>query len=198
MQSSKNRVKMVEYSKYKIGHRGILFLQETHYLIDREKQWNDKFKDQLYFSHGKTNSCGVLIAFYGNLNVVVKNQFNDGYGRILILEVTIDDADYLLVNVYNTNREQEQLKILQNLSVMLENFDSFCSNNAIIAGDFDLFFSKKLECKCGNSYIKKHSVNQIIKILKTFDLCDIWRIRNPKTKSFTFRQKHFLVLYSVD
>ena len=158
---------MVEYSKYKIGHRGILFLQETHYLIDREKQWNDKFKDQLYFSHGKTNSCGVLIAFYGNLNVVVKNQFNDGYGRILILEVTIDDADYLLVNVYNANREQEQLKILQNLSVMLENFDSFCSNNVIIADDFNLFFRKKLEFKGGD--LKKHSLRHIIKILETFD-----------------------------
>ena len=23
------------------------------------------------------------------------------------------------------------------------------------------------------------------------DLCDIWRIRNPKKKSYTFRQQHF-------
>ena len=39
--------------------------------------------------------------------------------------------------------------------------------------------------------LKKHSVSHIIKILETFDLCDIWQIRNPKTISFTFRQKHF-------
>ena len=31
----------------------------------------------------------------------------------------------------------------------------------------------------------------MIKIGEAFDLCDIWRIRNPKTKSFTFTQKHF-------
>ena len=24
-----------------------------------------------------------------------------------------------------------------------------------------------------------------------FDLCDIWRIKHPKTKTYTFRQKHF-------
>ena len=30
-----------------------------------------------------------------------------------------------------------------------------------------------------------------MKILETFDFYDIWRIRNPKTKSCTFRQKHF-------
>ena len=77
---------------------------------------------------------------------------------------------YLLVNVYNANTEQEQIKALQNLSVMLENVDSFCSNNVIIAGDFNIFFSKKLECKGREPYLKKHSVSHIIKILETFDL----------------------------
>ena len=47
------------------------------------KQWNDKFKGQLYFSHGKTNSCVVLTGFYGNIDVVIKKQLNDENGRIL-------------------------------------------------------------------------------------------------------------------
>ena len=71
---------------------------------------------------------------------------------------------------------------------MLEKFDSFF---AIMAGDFNLFFIKKLECKGGDIYLKKHSVSHTIKMPETFDLCDIWRIRNLKTKSLTFRQKHF-------
>ena len=124
LQSSKKRVKMFEYFKNKIVHRDILFLQEKHSSIDTEKQWNDEFKGQLYFSHGKTISCSVLIAFYANINAVVKNQFNDDNGRILILEMTIDDTEYLLANVYYANTEQKQLKPLQNISVMLENFDS--------------------------------------------------------------------------
>ena len=45
---------------------------------------------------------------------------------------------------------------------MLENFDSFCCNNVIIAGDFNPFFSKNLECKGGDPYLKKHSVSHII------------------------------------
>ena len=90
--SSKKRVKMFEHFKNKIGHRGILFSQETHSSIDTEKQWNDEFKGQLYFSHRKAISCSV-IAFYGNINVEVKNQFNDGNGRILNLEVTIDHTE---------------------------------------------------------------------------------------------------------
>ena len=42
---------------------------------------------------------------------------------------------------------------------MLENFENFCSNNAIIADDFNLFFSKKLECEDGDPYLEKHSVS---------------------------------------
>ena len=56
---------------------------------------------------------------------------------------------------------------------MLENFDIFCSNYVIIAGDFNIFFSKKLECKGGDPYYKKDSVSHIIKIIETFDFCDI-------------------------
>ena len=92
--------------------------------------------------------------------------------------MTIDDTEYLLVNVYNANTEQEQLKTLQNLSVKLKSFDSFCSNNVIIAGDFNFFFCKKLECKGGDLYRKKHSVGHMIKILKNFDLHGFWLIRN--------------------
>ena len=98
-------------------------------MTDTEKHLNDEFKGQLYFSHSKTKSYGAPIAFYGNVNVVDKNQFNDDNGRVLSLEVTIDDTemvsqvDDLPVNVYDANIEQEQLKTLQNLFVMLENLD---------------------------------------------------------------------------
>ena len=37
-QSSKRRVKLFEYFKNTIGHRGILFLQETNSTIDTEIQ----------------------------------------------------------------------------------------------------------------------------------------------------------------
>lgn len=46
----------------------------------------------------------------------MKKQLNGDNGRLLILEVTIDDAEYRLVNIYNANTEQFQLKTLQNLS----------------------------------------------------------------------------------
>ena len=84
----------------------------------------------------------------------------------LILEKMIDVIKYLLVYVYNTNTKQEQLKTLQS-------FDSFCSNNEIITGDFKLFSSKTLECKVGDLYLIPVPIPHKIKILETFDLCNI-------------------------
>ena len=35
------------------------------------------------------------------------------------------------------------------------------------------------------------SIKKIIEIIENFELCDIWRIRNPTKKCFTFRQNHY-------
>ena len=42
----------------------------------------------------------------------------------------------------------------------------------------------------GKPTLKKKSIAKFIEPKEKFDLCDIWRIRNPKTKRYTFRQKH--------
>ena len=69
LQSTKKRLKLFNFSKNKIGPKGILFLQETHSSVETEKKWINDFKDKIYYSHDKTNSHGVLIAIYGNLNI---------------------------------------------------------------------------------------------------------------------------------
>ena len=65
IQSSKKRLKLIQYFKDKIGSTGILFLQETHSNSKMEQKLKEDSKDQVFFSHGKTNSCGVLTAHFG-------------------------------------------------------------------------------------------------------------------------------------
>ena len=40
-------------------------------------------------------------------NFVVNNQKTDNDGRILLLHVTINDVDFVLINLYNVNTETE-------------------------------------------------------------------------------------------
>ena len=54
-----------------------------------------------------------------------------------------------------------------------------------------MFFDQKLESAGGNPILKKLAVSKLIELKESLNLCDIWRIRNPKSKVFTFRQRHF-------
>ena len=146
---------------------------------------------KLFFSHGRTNSCGVAIGYYGSKSFTLLKKLTDQSGRILVLEVSVNDDVYVLANLYNPNTESEQLLTLSQLTNFLEEIDDIRSKKIILGGDFNFFLDTKLEAKGGKPVLKKHSIAKIIEILENFDLCDIWRIRNPNLKRFTFRQNHF-------
>ena len=120
-----------------------MFLQETHPLKVTEQLWCDEFNDDLFFSYGKTNSCGILVGFYGNISYSVKKKLSDNSGRILLLAVAIDGKEYHLVNLYNGNTEPEQLKILESLSKILKEFQDISEKTIIFSGDFNSFFDQK-------------------------------------------------------
>ena len=59
LQASKKHLKLFKYFKNKIFLNGIVFLQEMHSTKENEIKWIDEVDSNSYFSHGKSNSCGV-------------------------------------------------------------------------------------------------------------------------------------------
>ena len=59
-----------------------------------------------------------------------------------------------------------------------------------MAEDFNLFFDSKLDAQGGNPTIKKKSLAKLIELKESYDLRDIWRVRNAKSRRFTFTQRH--------
>ena len=53
------------------------------------------------------------------------------------------------------------------------------------------FFNASLEATGENAKLKTRTVGKSLELQDKFDLCDIWRIKHPKTKTFTFTQNHF-------
>ena len=47
-----------------------------------------------------------LFGICGNIDHNVKTVFTDKKGRILILEISIKNEHYILVNLYNENKEK--------------------------------------------------------------------------------------------
>ena len=59
-----------------------------------------------------------------------------------------------------------------------------------MAGDLNLFFNSKLDTAGGNPTLKRKSLAKLIEFKESYDLCNIWRVRNTKVKQFTYNQQH--------
>ena len=136
LKSSKKRIKMFEYFRDKVSNNGIIFLQETHSTEDAYNKWRDDFQGQIFFSHGTTNSCGVMIGFLGNKKIKYNKIRTDNNGRIIVLEAEIDDEIFFLINLYDPNTEAEQFETLFELEQMLDIFSLDSSKNILLAGKF--------------------------------------------------------------
>ena len=58
-----------------------------------EPKWKDEFGGHLFFSHVKTNSCGVAIDYCGTEDFEVVNTACDKNGRILILDAELNGTN---------------------------------------------------------------------------------------------------------
>jgi len=67
----------------------------------------------------------------------------------------------------------------------------------IIRGDFNVVIDQDLDC-AGGSPKEKESVKLVNDICLNYDLIDIWRIRNPDSMLFTWRQKKPLIQRRLD
>ena len=123
IQSYKKRLKLVKYFKGKIGSTGVLFLQETQSSSKVKQKWKEDFKGHVFFSHEKTNSCGFLTAYFGKKNFNVKKQETDKEGCISILDVSINDSEHILINLYNDNKEKEKINVCSNMFALLKKFN---------------------------------------------------------------------------
>ena len=110
--------------------------------------------EDLFFSHGRSNSCGVAIGSIEDLKVV--NTARDKNGRMLILVAELNGTNFLLIIFYNSNTESEQLSTFSTLQKLLEKFDDYNKKNIIFEGDFNLIFDCKFDASGGNPILKKN------------------------------------------
>lgn len=55
------------------------------------------------FSHGNTNSCGVMSGYLGRKKIKINTIKNDNQGRVVIVDAHIDEETFVVINLYNAN-----------------------------------------------------------------------------------------------
>ena len=154
----------------------ICFLQETYSTADVVNQWKKQWPGEVFFSHGSNHSRGVAIFVRKSLDFKVKSSRVDVEGRYLILEATIQDEPFLLINIYAPNKSAKQSSFFQALSELISDEEYQATNYKILAGgDFNVGLKLTLDCSGGNLTVKD-SVKFVEDLVKGIqNIFSIWK-----------------------
>ena len=149
-------------------------------------------------AHGSSNSCGVAILVKKGVDCTIHSNILDPLGRYVILKAEINDKMYVLINVYAPNKEADIIKFLNSLLTTLRKNNLDEGENIIIGGDFNCPLNPTLGKKGGLLIPRKSVVTTIENIQEELDLVDIWRVKNPERKSFTWSQNSPMIFCRLD
>ncbi len=166
----------------------ILFLQETYSSEIAENRWTQEWGGVGYFAHGTKHSCGVAILIRKGLGVDIEDICIDRQGRYVLLNIKLDNNTFTLINLYSPNKESEKVIFFTKLAQIMESKGVNAASNIIIGGDWNVVLTAK-DKMGGNIYTKSKAAEEIYRIKETFNLLDIWRIRNEDVMRYTWRQK---------
>ena len=171
-----------------------IFLHETHSTKLTVDTCSAEWGGKAFFSHGTSNSKGVMILINPNLDCKIEKCISDKSGRYIILDVSVDDTRLTLVNIY-ANDLNQQSKFFRSLHRHLQDFSQ---ENVVIGGDFNCALSDK-DKKGGNAVTQKVSViKEIEELCTSYNLVDIWRRLNPLLESYTWRNKSHKIQCRLD
>lgn len=154
LQQSEKRQRLIEWSKQQ--QCNILLMQETHFSQNIENKLIQDFKGSLYQSNGTSNSRGVAIWIKKNVEFKLIDEYKDNEGRLLLINVEINNAIYTIINIYAPNNMKKR-------NTFFKQVDRFINEYSIgqirPAGDYNDILSK-IETK---KYINQRNlINQSI------------------------------------
>ena len=128
----------------------------------------------------------------------LEDKIIDDRGRYIILKCIIQDSPFLLINLYYSNNENEQVQIIEKVTLAIENIDPNHSYNFVMGGNFNFIQHTVYDSDGGSLTLKMSSITELSQLQTSRDLVDIWRIRNPFIKRCTYRQHNPLIQRRLD
>ena len=108
---------------------------------------------------------------------------------------------FYILNVYSPNEENEQLDFLKTIEDKIRKIQEDDNNDKlIIGGDFNCPLDLKIDKQGGNeeNQYKLRVRKELQDIIRKRNLEDIWRVRNPLVKRFTWRRRRPLIQSRID
>lgn len=175
------RRKLFRY--FKDLNRDIIFLQETHCTPQMENIWSNEWGRKIWFANGTSSTRGVAVLIKKNFPIEVKKCSCLFEGRVIMLEIIVDEQSYLITNVYGPNEDDAEFYIK-----LFEEINNKEEPNFIIVGDLNvtLSFDKDTRGLSTDSHKRKREI--INNFIDVQNVSDIWRERNPEKYQFSWKR----------
>ena len=134
------QARLFQWSKQQKAN--ILFLQETQITKDIQHSFDRQFYGTVLHSPGTSNSRGLAVLIHSSVSHKVINTYCDTLGRIVILNVEINEQGYSLINVYAPNDPKDRSSFFKQLS---ESIAEHAQGTILLGGDFNEIFNPKLD-----------------------------------------------------
>ncbi len=164
----------------------VVFLQETHIGIGDENIIED-YKDEWYIFYTKYTSSSKGSAILVRKKIYFEKILDekDHCGAYVVLKCKLDGQLYTLISVYN---HQTDTTTLDNLSRYLQ---SMTTGILVIGGDFNTVLNRFIDKKWNtNNMTKNRTHNKLLSFVENFmkslQLVDVWRRKNPKNHDYTY------------
>lgn len=157
------------FNFFKRHRHDIIFVQETHWTDEKKSAIEQDWDGDIIFNHGTQNACGVAILINARLDYQLQHLKRNSHGRVLAIELTIDDTTINLVNIYAPPTHLERRSFFQQLETFLSD-----QNENILGGDFNCIADPKIDKLGGNPDARQSANKQLLNIMSRFTLYDIW------------------------
>ena len=160
----------------------ICCIQESFCTQANIAQFKRGWDGDIYHSlSDSTHSKGVSIMLSKNLNCNVVSFHSDEHGRMILINVEIDNQDHTILSVYAPNELNERILFYRDMQLFI-NTHANNKQNIVIGGDFNCVLSEK-DCVTGKTdKITISLSNAMVKL----NVIDIWRFLNPNGKDYTY------------
>ena len=157
-------------------------MQETHSSKKLIKAWQKEWGSKWIASSGQTNARGVAILLNPKFRAKVVSRKTDHEGRYVFCRIkTEDNIEYSLCNIYAPNQDNPGF-----FKSVFKTVFKFANENIIIGGDFNMTLHPELDRSKTTGVNNNNSMKYVNSVIDELQLCDVWRVRNPDCKRFTW------------
>ena len=134
---------IVVFNWIKCSQYDVCLLQETFCTRSTDGQYHNGWSGEIFHSFSNsTHSRGVCIMLSKNFSYNVLSVHSDTNGRLILLNLEINDKAFTIVNVYAPNVVSERISFFKQVSKFI-NQHAVNKSGLIIGGDYNCVLTEK-------------------------------------------------------